>query len=314
MSAAFVGEAPLLRDARQVEGGSSTWTASASTASSNYDAMPPFLMSLVSDSDHWLFISSNGALTAGRRDPDHALFPYYTDDRIHDSQDQTGGKTIAACRRATGGPRCGSPSRSATRVSTASREASTRASRQQDPFRGDQPRPRARLPLRLDDQRTLRLRAARDARQPGRGASRNRPAGRHPEPVAARPHAPLPDGVQHPGRRLQGERSSNRETGLGLFRLSSIPTDRAEPSEALRATTVWSRRPRTRGRLLSRRSSTASGAAQTVRAGDATSAVGAGPTSSAPACRFPKADAKSGSVVADVDQDAADVAATARAS
>ncbi|MEM2275514.1 MAG: hypothetical protein QXU43_00315, partial [Thermoproteota archaeon] len=61
---------------------------------SNYDAMPPFLMSLVSDSDHWFFISSNGALTAGRRDPDHALFPYYTDDRIHDSQDQTGSKTI----------------------------------------------------------------------------------------------------------------------------------------------------------------------------------------------------------------------------
>ena len=32
---------------------------------SNYDAMPPFLMSLVSDSDHWLFIARNGALTAG---------------------------------------------------------------------------------------------------------------------------------------------------------------------------------------------------------------------------------------------------------
>ena len=60
----------------------------------NYSAMPPFLMTLVSDSDHWMFVSSNGAMTAGRRDPDHALFPYYTDDRIHDSQDQTGGKTI----------------------------------------------------------------------------------------------------------------------------------------------------------------------------------------------------------------------------
>ena len=29
--------------------------------------MAPFLMSLVSDSDHWMFISSNGALTAGRQ-------------------------------------------------------------------------------------------------------------------------------------------------------------------------------------------------------------------------------------------------------
>ncbi len=26
--------------------------------------------------------------------PDNALFPYYTDDRIHDSYDQTGSKTI----------------------------------------------------------------------------------------------------------------------------------------------------------------------------------------------------------------------------
>ncbi len=61
---------------------------------SNYDRMPPFLISIVSDSDLWMFISSNGALTAGRRNPDNALFPYYTDDRIHDSHDITGSKTI----------------------------------------------------------------------------------------------------------------------------------------------------------------------------------------------------------------------------
>jgi hypothetical protein len=61
---------------------------------SNYDEMPPFFMNIVSDSDLWMFISSNGALTAGRKNPDHALFPYYTDDRIHDSKDITGSKTI----------------------------------------------------------------------------------------------------------------------------------------------------------------------------------------------------------------------------
>jgi hypothetical protein len=65
----------------------------------NHDAMAPFFMSLVSDSDHWLFISSNGGLTAGRKDPDHALFPYYTDDRIHDSQDQTGSLTLLRISR-----------------------------------------------------------------------------------------------------------------------------------------------------------------------------------------------------------------------
>jgi len=61
---------------------------------SNYNMMKPFFMSIVSDSDLWMFISSNGALTAGRKNPDNALFPYYTDDRIHDSHDITGSKTI----------------------------------------------------------------------------------------------------------------------------------------------------------------------------------------------------------------------------
>jgi len=36
----------------------------------NYDCMRPFFMSIVSGGDHWMFISSTGALTAGRRHPD----------------------------------------------------------------------------------------------------------------------------------------------------------------------------------------------------------------------------------------------------
>ena len=47
------------------------------------DRMPPFLMSIVSDGDRWMFLSSGGGLTAGRRDAAHALFPYETDDRLH---------------------------------------------------------------------------------------------------------------------------------------------------------------------------------------------------------------------------------------
>jgi len=61
---------------------------------SNYDSMTPFFMNIVSNTDLWMFISSNGALTAGRRSPDNALFPYYTDDQIHDSSEITGSKTI----------------------------------------------------------------------------------------------------------------------------------------------------------------------------------------------------------------------------
>jgi hypothetical protein len=61
---------------------------------SNQDAMRPFFMSIVSDSNHWMFVSSNGGLSAGRKNSDSALFPYYTDDKITESNDITGSKTI----------------------------------------------------------------------------------------------------------------------------------------------------------------------------------------------------------------------------
>ena len=61
---------------------------------SNSDEMRPFFMSIVSDSNHWMFISSNGGLSAGRKNSYYALFPYYTDDKITESYDITGSKSI----------------------------------------------------------------------------------------------------------------------------------------------------------------------------------------------------------------------------
>lgn len=61
---------------------------------SNSDSLRPFFMSVVSDSNHWMFISSNGGLSAGRKDSENALFPYYTDDKITESVETTGSKTI----------------------------------------------------------------------------------------------------------------------------------------------------------------------------------------------------------------------------
>lgn len=58
------------------------------------DRMRAFFMNIVSDSNHWMFISSNGGLSAGRRNSKYALFPYYTDDKITDSAEITGSKTI----------------------------------------------------------------------------------------------------------------------------------------------------------------------------------------------------------------------------
>ena len=61
---------------------------------SNVNKMRPFFMSIVSAYDHWLFISSTGALSAGRKNSNNALFPYYTDDKITESHEVTGSKSI----------------------------------------------------------------------------------------------------------------------------------------------------------------------------------------------------------------------------
>ncbi|WP_165730703.1 hypothetical protein [Polaribacter sp. 20A6] len=61
---------------------------------SNSNEMRPFFMSIVSDSNHWMFISSNGGLSAGRKNSEYSLFPYYTDDKITESADVTGSKSI----------------------------------------------------------------------------------------------------------------------------------------------------------------------------------------------------------------------------
>ncbi|AAZ28070.1 hypothetical protein [Colwellia psychrerythraea] len=63
-------------------------------AINNVNNMAPFFISVISNSDHWLFVSSTGGLTAGRVSPETALFPYITVDRIHESDLHTGCKTL----------------------------------------------------------------------------------------------------------------------------------------------------------------------------------------------------------------------------
>jgi len=63
-------------------------------AINNVNKMAPFFISVISNSDHWLFVSSTGGLTAGRVSPETALFPYITVDRIHESDLHTGCKTL----------------------------------------------------------------------------------------------------------------------------------------------------------------------------------------------------------------------------
>ncbi|MEM9295864.1 MAG: hypothetical protein AAGA57_08690 [Planctomycetota bacterium] len=56
--------------------------------------MAPFLMTVVSASDLWMYVSSAGGLTAGRRQAEQCLFPYETDDRLHRLGGQVGPLTL----------------------------------------------------------------------------------------------------------------------------------------------------------------------------------------------------------------------------
>ncbi len=69
---------------------------------SGYDIMPPFLMSIPSDTDIWIFISSAGGLTAGRVDAEGSLFPYETVDKLHDAHHHTGPVTLLRVRQENG--------------------------------------------------------------------------------------------------------------------------------------------------------------------------------------------------------------------
>ena len=60
----------------------------------NINQLSPFLMTLTSAYDHWMYISSTGCLTAGRSEAQHSIFPYVTDDLLHQNHYFTGPVTI----------------------------------------------------------------------------------------------------------------------------------------------------------------------------------------------------------------------------
>ena len=61
---------------------------------SNVNRMDPFLMTITSGEDHWMYLSSTGCLTAGRKKAEYALFPYVTDDLLHRNAHFTGPVTV----------------------------------------------------------------------------------------------------------------------------------------------------------------------------------------------------------------------------
>jgi len=59
----------------------------------NAQELPAFFINVATASDMWMYLSSNGALAAGRQNPAGSVFPYETDDRLHLAT-STGPKTL----------------------------------------------------------------------------------------------------------------------------------------------------------------------------------------------------------------------------
>ncbi len=96
----YINKSPLYGKNKQVEGVITDMGGESFYCIRNYDLMPPFLMSIVSNCDLWMYISSRGGLTAGRKNYHNVLFPYETDDKIHEDSGKTGSKTIIRIKEA----------------------------------------------------------------------------------------------------------------------------------------------------------------------------------------------------------------------
>lgn len=205
----------------------------------HYDHMAPFFMSVVSDSNHWLFISSNGSLTCGRRNPESALFPYVTDDKIRDSQEQTGSKTIILLEGKEGDHLWEPFSSRYEGIYEIERNIYKNVPGNKLVF--EEVNRTLNLSFRYAWMSSDRFGFVRRARLSNRGA----------ESV----HCCFIDGLQNllpsnVDRDMQAVCSTLvdaykksellPESGIGIYALSSVPVDRAEPSESLTANTVWS--------------------------------------------------------------------------
>ncbi|MCA9551449.1 MAG: hypothetical protein KC933_15545 [Myxococcales bacterium] len=73
------------------------------------EAMAPFLMTVVSDADLWMYVSSTGGLTCGRGRAERCLFPYETDDRLHEAGGRVGPFTLLRVRCSDGAPKLWQP-------------------------------------------------------------------------------------------------------------------------------------------------------------------------------------------------------------
>jgi len=206
---------------------------------SNYDLMPDFFMTLVSDSDHWMFISSNGSLSAGRKNRDNAIFPYYSDDKIHDYVGLTGSKTIVLVEHGEKVSLWEPFSKDLNHIYQVDRNLYKSVYGNKIIFE------EVNVDLGVCFQygwsfsekygfvKKSSVKNLTDVDQKVEildGIRNILPAGMNY--LFQNEYSNLSDAYK--------KAELIEETGLGLFMLSSIPVDKAEPSESLNATTVWS--------------------------------------------------------------------------
>ncbi|MGB0522262.1 MAG: hypothetical protein ACPGJS_04850 [Flammeovirgaceae bacterium] len=205
----------------------------------NVDQMRPFFMSIVSDANHWMFIGSNGGLSAGRKDAENALFPYYTDDKIVESAEITGSKSIFLVQK-DGKYHTWEPFsiRYATLYCT-SRNLYKSVYGNKVLFE------------EVNHDLNLTFQYQWNSSNLYGFVKKSRLINNSEEAVTVK----LLDGIQNllpygVGSALQGQRSNlvdaykrselELSSGIGIFALSAIIVDKAEPSEALKANIAWS--------------------------------------------------------------------------
>ena len=236
----FLGDKAFTRQAKKITGSFVDIRGERFYRIDNYDQMAPFFMSVVSHGDHWMFISSTGGLTTGRKNADGAIFPYYTDDKIAQSSDQTGSLTILKVRRGDKWMLWMPFSTRYEGIYTIERSLLKNSAGNKIGFIEEN------LDLGLRFEYTWSFSDEHGLVRQSRLRNLN-------DDIL---EVKLLDGLQNilpygVNSALQNERSNLvnaykkaelvESEGLGLFFLNAIIVDRAEPSEALRATTAWSR-------------------------------------------------------------------------
>ena len=205
----------------------------------NYDRMAPFFMSVVSDSNHWMFISSNGALTCGRRNPANALFPYYTEDKIQDAQDQTGPKTIIRVE-GKGGDHLWEPF-SGRYDGIYETERNIYKNIPGNKLVFEEINRTLNLSFNYTWMSSDRFGFVRKTMLSNRGKKAVRC--RFIDGLQNLMPANVERGMQNEFSTLVDAYKKSEllpQSGIGIYALSSVPVDRAEPSESLTANTVWS--------------------------------------------------------------------------